>query len=333
VKPFIGLIFGGIGLAQSWVPQISGTTVSLRGISAVSATVAWASGSKGTYLRTVDGGTTWQVGLVPGAADMDFRGIYVLSESSAYLLSSGPGPASRIYQTTDAGKTWNLLLINPDPKGFWDAITMWDPTHGIVVGDPVNGRFNILTTEDGLNWITQKGPQASSKEGAFAAGNTCLFARGTREAWFGTGGAGGARVFHSEDSGKTWSVSKTPLRNDSPNAGIFSLAFSSSLHGVAAGGDYMQTTETKGNFAMTEDGGKGWTVSTMPPAGYRSAAAYVAEGKMFLVTGTSGSDFSVDGGRSWKQFDTASYNAMSFTAGAGWAVGPNGAVAKFQPSK
>ena len=51
---------------------------------------------------------------------------------------------------------------------------------------------------------------------------------------------------------------------------------------------------------------------------------------MFIVTGTSGSDFSVDGGKSWKQFDSASYNAMSFVADAGWAVGPNGAIAKFQ---
>ncbi len=330
MKAFLWLVLAGVSWAQSWVPQQSGTTVPLRGISAVSAAVAWASGGKGTYLRTVNGGATWEVGLVPGAADMDFRGVQGLSETSAYLLSSGKGPASRIYQTTDAGKTWNLLLINPDPKGFWDAIAMWDSIHGIVVGDPVNGRFDILSTEDGVDWKSLKGPSATSQEGAFAAGNTCLFARGTREAWFGTGGPGGARVFHTEDSGKTWSVSKTPLRNDSANAGIFSLAFSSALHGVAAGGDYTKAEDTKGNAAMTEDGGKSWTAARTPPAGYRSAAAYFAEGKMYIVTGTSGSDFSVDGGKSWKPFDNASYNAMSFAAGAGWAVGPKGAIAKFQ---
>jgi photosystem II stability/assembly factor-like uncharacterized protein len=247
----------------------------------------------------------------------------------AFLLSSGKGPASRIYQTSDGGKTWHLLLINPEPKGFWDAIAMWDPDHGIVVGDPVNGRFGILTTEDGVDWNALKGPPALSQEGAFAAGNTCLFARGTREAWFGTGGPGGARVFHTDDSGKTWSVAKTPLRNDSGNAGIFSLAFSSAGHGIAAGGDYTQPSEIKGNLAVTEDGGKTWTLPIQPPSGYRSAAAYFTDEKMFLVTGTSGSDFSTDGGKNWKQFDTAAYNAMSFAAGAGWAVGPNGAIAKF----
>ena len=330
MKALLFFVVAGVGLGQSWVPQPSGTTVSLRGISAVSPMVAWASGAKGTYLLTVDGGANWKASIVPGAADMDFRGVYALSETTAYLLSSGKGPASRIYLTTDAGKTWHLLLINPEPKGFWDAIAMWDPDHGIVVGDPVNGRFSILTTENGVDWIASKGPQAQSQEGAVAAGNTCLFARGTREAWFGTGGSGGARVFHTDDSAKTWSVSKTPLRNDSANAGIFSVAFSSSRIGIAAGGDFTMPAETKGNFAVTDDGGKTWTLSAKPPSGYRSAAAHFVEGKVWIVTGTSGSDVSTDGGKTWKQFDTASYNAMSFTESAGWAVGPNGAIAKFQ---
>jgi photosystem II stability/assembly factor-like uncharacterized protein len=331
VKSLLVLVVAGVGLAQSWLPQQSGTTASLRGISAVSPSVAWASGAKGTYLVTVDGGANWKAGIVPGAADMDFRGVYAFSETTAYLLSSGKGPASRIYQTADAGKTWHLLLINPEPKGFWDAIAMWDPSHGIVVGDPVNGRFSVLITEDGVDWNAVKGPQALSQEGAFAAGNTCLFARGTREAWFGTGGPGGARVFHTDDSGKTWTVAKTPLRNDSANAGIFSLAFSGPRTGIAAGGDYMMPAETRGNLAITDDGGKTWTLSGTPPSGYRSAAAYLAEGKLWIVTGTSGSDASADGGKTWKPFDTGSYNAMSFTAGTGWAVGPNGAIAKFKP--
>ena len=71
-----------------------------------------------------------------------------------------------------------------------------------------------------------------------------MFTRGTREAWFGTGGLGGGRVFHSEDGGQTWSVAKTPIRHDSASAGIFSLAFSDALHGVAVGGDYMKPDES-----------------------------------------------------------------------------------------
>ncbi len=302
---------------------------SLRGVSAVSAAVAWASGANGTWLRTIDGGSTWRAATVPGAANLDFRSLRAFSERSAYLLSSGPGEMSRIYKTTDAGANWRLLHINPDPKGFWDALGMWDENHGIVIGDPVNGRFVVYTTNDGASWQQQKGPPAQNQEGAFAASNTCLFTWGAREAWFGTGGAGGARVFHTDDGGKTWTVAKTPVRNDSTNAGIFSVGFSDPRHGVAVGGDYSKPTENRGNIALTDDGGKTWTASsTMPPSGYRSAIAYVDDRKMWIATGTSGSDVSTDGGRTWRQFDSASYHAMSFAGAAGWAVGPAGAMAR-----
>src|SRR5215471_18783306 len=65
---------------QSWVPQQSGTTASLRGVSAVSPTVVWASGSRGTYVRTTDGGATWRAATVPGAADLDFRAVRAVDE-------------------------------------------------------------------------------------------------------------------------------------------------------------------------------------------------------------------------------------------------------------
>ncbi|HEY7337122.1 MAG TPA: hypothetical protein VH639_19675 [Bryobacteraceae bacterium] len=322
------LAVAGLAQAQAWIPQQSGTNAGLRGISAVSATVAWASGSKGTYLRTTDGGATWIAATVPGAADLDFRGVRAIDAKTAFLLSSGPGEKSRIYKTVDAGATWHLLQINPDPKGFWDAIAMWDPAHGVVLGDPVKGRFTIYVTSDGATWQPVKGPPANAEEGAFAASNSALFVRGLHEAWFGTGGRGGARVFHTEDGGKTWSAVKTPIRGDSDSAGIFSLAFSGPL-GMAAGGDYMKPAESAGASAQTTDGGKTW--SSAAASGYRSAVAYFEPLKMWIATGPSGSDVSVDAGKNWKKFDGGGYNAMSFAAGTGWAVGPNGAVAKFRP--
>jgi len=59
--------------AQTWTVETSNTAASLRAVSVVSAKVAWASGTKGTYLITADGGETWKAATVPGAADLDFR--------------------------------------------------------------------------------------------------------------------------------------------------------------------------------------------------------------------------------------------------------------------
>ncbi len=330
MKLIPGIIFAGAVLAQSWTPQESATTASLRGVSAASRSVVWASGTKGTFLRSTDG-RSWHRGTVTGAGDSDFRAIRGFDEKTAIALSIGTGENSRIYKTSDGGDRWDLLYTNPDPKGFFDALAFWDASHGIVLGDPVGGHFVVLTTADGgETWKRQKTPGALPNEGAFAASNSCLIVRGTREVWFGTGGG---RVFHSTDGGETWSVAKTPVRSDSASAGIFSLAFSDGRHGVAVGGDYKLTTETAGNIAVTSDGGKTWTKPTgAPPSGFRSDVEYVADRKMFIATGTSGSDVSLDDGMTWKQFDTGDFNAMSFVAGGvGWAVGPKGAIARFVP--
>ena len=314
--------------AQLWTPQTSHTDSSLRGVSVVNAKVVWASGTKGVYLLTTDGGTTWKASAVPGAADLDFRAIRAFDDKTAILLSIGTGEKSRIYRTKDGGEKWDVLYTNPDPKGFFDALAFWDRSHGILLGDPVDGHFVIMTTDDGGDtWKREKTPQAEPNEGAFAASNSCLTVLGTHEVWFGTGGA---RVFHSSDGGRKWSVAKTPIRHDSANAGIFSLTFLNPFFGIAVGGDYSKPAEAAQNIAITTDGGKKWTVPEQGPSGFRSAITYLPDLKMWIATGTSGSDVSTDKGKTWKQFDKGNYNAMSFLLSfAGWAVGPKGAIAHF----
>ena len=153
----------------------------------------------------------------------------------------------------------------------------------------------------------------------------------SKAAWFGTGGAGAGRIFHSSDRGLTWTAAPTPIRNDGAAAGVFSLAFDSPKHGIAVGGDYSKDKEARQNLAVTLDGGRSWTAPDAAPKGFRSAVAYVSRSKTWVVTGTSGSDISTDGGKSWRQFDTGAYNALSFVpSGAGWAVGPQGRIASFQ---
>jgi photosystem II stability/assembly factor-like uncharacterized protein len=317
--------------AQVWTPQTSNTTAALRGVSAVSSQVVWASGTKGTYLLTTDGGTTWKAATVPGAADLDFRALHAFDDKTAVLLSIGNGDKSRIYKTKDGGQKWDVMYTNPDPKGFFDALAFWDATHVILLGDPVDGHFVVMTTDDaGETWKREKTPQAEPNEGAFAASNSCLVLVGAHEVWFGTGGPKGARVFHSSEGGKKWTVAPTPIRNDSASTGIFSLAFLNPLFGIAVGGDYSKPDDATHNIAITTDGGKKWTAPESGPAGFRSAIAYLPDRKMWIATGTSGSDVSTDKGKTWKQFDKGNYNAMSFLLSyAGWAVGPKGAIARF----
>ena len=164
---------------------------------------------------------------------------------------------------------------------------------------------------------------------SFAASNSCLVVRGKAEAWFATGGKGAARVFHSTNGGRSWTVATTPVRRDSANAGIFSLAFADARHGIAVGGDYSKPADPAHNIAITSDGGKTWTEpGGTPPAGFRSAVLYLPDAKLWIATGTSGSDVSSDGGQSWRNFDHGNFNALAFASrSAGWAVGPRGRIA------
>jgi len=121
--------------------QDSGTNAGLRGIDSVDGTVAWASGTGGTVLKTIDGGAHWSKCAVPdGDKDgvtLDFRGAQAWDAQTAIVMASGPGEKSRLYKTVDGCGTWKLMLKNTDPEGFYDAFTFWDVKHGFLLGDPV----------------------------------------------------------------------------------------------------------------------------------------------------------------------------------------------------
>jgi photosystem II stability/assembly factor-like uncharacterized protein len=326
------VILAAAASAQTFTVQTSGTNSALRGVWAVSDQIVWASGTRGTYLRTVDGGAHWTAAVVPDAASLDFRDVQGVDADTAYLLSIGKGATSRVYKTTDGGAHWNISLQNADANGFFDEMAFWNPRHGILVGDQVDGQMVAMATEDGgATWQRLKMPPALPGEGAFAASGTGITVLGDREVWIGTGGRGAARVYHSSDSGRTWTVATTPIRADAEDAGVFSVAFSDARHGIAVGGSYRKFNETTGVIAVTADGGATWTAPVgAPPKGFRSAVSYLPDSKLWIAVGTSGADVSNDGGQNWKQFDTANYNAVSFGSGkAGWAVGPGGRIAKF----
>jgi photosystem II stability/assembly factor-like uncharacterized protein len=326
-------------LPAQWVSQPSGTTSRLRGVSAVSERVAWASGTGGTVLLTVDGGKTWDRRIVPDASDLDFRDIEAFGEQTAYALSIGGGSQSRIYKTENGGATWALQLTNPDPKGFLDALAFWDADHGLALGDPVGGRFVILSTDDGGKSWKRTGPDgmpaALAGEGAFAASGTCLFVQGDRNAWFGTGGG---RVFRSTDRGRNWTVHSTPIRSGNGTSGVFSLAFWDADHGVAVGGDYKETDRAGNACALSSDGGRTWRLPRGPgPAGYRSAVIRVPDtsGRALIAVGPTGSDRSDDGGETWTKIGGDGFHAVAMTTPMmGWAVGEQGRIARWNgPSK
>lgn len=316
------------GAQTAWTPQQTGVDARLRGISAVSDTVVWASGTGGTVLRTTNGGNTWAAVNVPGAADLDFRDVDAFSDRVAYALSIGNGEASRIYKTVDGGQSWTLQLANTDPNVFLDAMAFWSQNEGVAYSDSIDGAFVIFRTADGKTWERIPAaslPPALDGEGAYAASGTNVAVHGDH-VWIGTTAS---RVLHSPDRGRTWTVSRTPIATGEAT-GIFSIAFRNARVGLAVGGNYQKESEAVDNAAVTSDGGTTWRLSK-GLAGYRSAVAYRPGSKgTWVAAGPAGIDITEDDGMTWRPLDGAGGHALAFSPSGrvAWITGDTGRIAR-----
>jgi photosystem II stability/assembly factor-like uncharacterized protein len=332
MKPLLFSLLLISSMNAQWQKLPVPTTASFRGLSVVDAKIIWASGAEGTVIRSGDAGKTWSLMTVPGAEKLDFRGIKAFGANTAVIISSGPAEQgqAKIFRTSDGGKSWKQVFEEKRAGIFFDAVAFWDKRNGIVLSDPVDGKFALFITDDGgLTWKQLPAsdlPAALPKEGAFAASNSCLVVQGMSNVWFATGGASVARVFHSGDRGKTWKVAETPLHPGNASSGIFSLAFKDEKNGVAAGGDYQKPDGADlPNLMKTSDGGKTWQAGapTEPKGVYFSSVAFA--GPQIVAAGTKGI-WSFAG--AWKNESAENVNAVVAGSGVTWAVGPKGLVLK-----
>jgi photosystem II stability/assembly factor-like uncharacterized protein len=315
-------------------PQSSGVTARLRGVSAVSSSVAWASGAGGTILRTVDGGRTWQPRPIPATEKADFRDVDAFSDRVAYVLSIGSGESSRIYKTIDGGDHWDLQFANTDPKVFLDAMAFADATHGVAFSDSVDGAFVVLTTSDGRRWTrvpADRLPAALPGEGAFAASGSNIAMVGRDGIWIGTTAS---RVLRSLDGGRTWTVVTTPLATGTAT-GIFSISFRDRDHGIVVGGNYQKEPDAIDNAAVTADGGSTWTL-VKGLGGFRSAVAWLSgPANALMALGPTGIDLSRDDGRTWTAAGTDGFDAIGVAPNgtAVFASGSQGRIARLDWKK
>lgn len=327
----------GQGVAPSRLPvmieQTSSTEALLQAVSAVSDSVVWISGHEGTWVRSVDGGLSWEASQGPGGDSLQFRDIHGFSADRAVMLSSGTGIASRIYWTEDAGASWTLGFLMEDERGFLDCMDFWDGRNGVAYGDSFDGvPYILLTADGGRTWARPDAavlPGASLGEGGFASSGTCAHTFGSTRGWIGTGAGGSARVLRTDDRGSTWVAFHTPMVKGDV-AGIFTLAFRSRDVGVALGGDLDRMSQATENAFRTTDGGATWTpAGPLRMAGPVYGAAYVPGTRMLVAVGPAGADWSPDDGETWMSISDGAYWAVDFASpGAGWLVGPGGRVTK-----
>ncbi|HTU50155.1 MAG TPA: hypothetical protein VMF56_06155 [Acidobacteriaceae bacterium] len=333
-----------------WQLERSGTSASLRGVHAVTADIAWASGTNGTVLRTLDGGQNWRSCAVPaGAEKLDFRSVWAWDADHAMVMSSGPGEESKLYSTHDGCRTWSPVFTNPDADGFWDSLQFDGTRFGVILGDPVQGSFTMFVTYDGGGqWTRQVNPclrTMNPKQGAFAASNQSLAIIPLQDANSAPGAGTNHQIWFGTSGGWLYGFELAPLElisapggNSAANgcthtrvlpdgskgsAGIFAIAFHDTTNGTVVGGDYAQPQNGAGTAAFTTDG-RHWHVALHPPPGYRSTVAWNPTDATWIAAGSTGSDISHDNGNTWQPLDHSNWNAISLP----FIVGPDGRIAR-----
>jgi photosystem II stability/assembly factor-like uncharacterized protein len=302
---------------------------SLRGLSPVTEEIAWASGSDGIWLRTVDGGLTWDHGVIAGLDTVDFRSIHAFNASQAVAVSAGQ-PAV-IYKTNDGGISWQLKHQEVE-AAFFDGITFSDSERGYVIGDPIDGKWMILQTANGgETWYPVSNlPPAELGEAGFAASATSLISDGSH-LWLGSGGTE-ANLHYSSDQGETWKKWKSPLSQGESSQGIFSVTKIGDGGVFLVGGDYVKMEDTIANSASFNSANEEWIIPKSGPKGYRSGVVYYPRFHWLVAVGPTGSDFSNDGGLSWSNFSAEGFHAVKLghTKEAIWASGSNGKIARLK---
>lgn len=302
----------------------TGTKTSIRGLSVVDDQTIWVSGSSGMIGKSTDAGITWAWTTVKGFEKTEFRDIEAFDDKTAIIM--GIDSPAYILRTVDGGETWNTVFQDFRSGIFLDAMEFWNEQSGIVIGDPINGRFFIARTFDGgRSWQEipeDNKPTAEKGEACFASSGTNIRALNKSEAVFISGGM--VSNLHIRN-GKT----PVPMQLGKESTGANSIAVKNSKVMMVVGGDFMDRESSVSNCAITRDAGSSWEIPEVSPHGYRSCVEYIGK-KDWIACGLTGVDYSYDDGVSFSLISKESFHVCR-KAKKGRAVflaGNNGKIAR-----
>jgi hypothetical protein len=304
----------------------SGRPVSLRGLSVVNDQIIWVSGSGGCVGLSTDAGENWKWIQVHGFEKTDFRDIEAFSDQEAVIM--GITEPAVILRTTDGGKNWITAFEDSAKSVFLDAMD-FSGDEAVLIGDPDKEKiFFARSTDRGKSWLkSATGSETTDSGEAFfaASGSNIRFIPGDGFAVV----SGGKKSCLYLSSGRF----ALNLNQGEQTTGANSIAINSADPNKAfiVGGDFSHDTSIYGNSLRIQFHPFVQTPPLTPPHGYRSCVEYLNNNEM-ICCGTSGVDFTNDGGIHWTLISGKSFHVCrkSKAGKSIFLAGPKGSVAVLQ---
>lgn len=301
---------------------VTDTNEHFRGLEIKNGT-AYIAGSLGSiYTIKLDSA---KLNLLYKAEGRHLRDIDVLPNGDILALAITE-PAQILLKEAESD-SFKVVHQNEDTLAFLDGIDFWNDKEGIAFGDPLNNYpYFLMTGDGGHSW--HRLPREVFTDGieefaGFAASGTSLVCLDDGKFITGLGNET-AKVLLMSEMGEKLILQDIPYHVQPEGTGIYSMAFKNKLNGAAVGGHWQNIT-CDSSKVYTSDGGKTWHLSTGIQE-YRSCVTYFKD-DIYISTGTTGTDISYDGGKSWQLLDTIGYNAIAFQEdGTGVAVGSYGII-------
>ncbi len=303
---FIGLLLFYTSLrAQQLTIIDEGFNSSVRGLSVVNDTVFWVSGSHGRVGYSLDGGETIRWQTVKGYETIDFRAVKAFDRYTAIIM--GIDSPAYLLKTTDGGQTWREVYKNTTKGMFLDAMDFYDHDNGVVVGDAIDGRLFIMTTEDaGEHWEeleAGKRPLLDTGEACFAASGSNIKMLSKKHYAIITGGQQSRLIYKN----KSYVL---PFKQGKETAGANGMAFKDDKTLMIVGGDFMQPDDKDGVTIFTNTAGRLFMAPQLSANGYRSGVTFIKD-NTWLACGINGVDITDDNGLHWKSISTTGFHTCA----------------------
>ena len=259
----------------------------------------WVVGSKGTVMRTVDGGVHW---TASSTGETDLNNVQFIDPELGWAV----GEAGRIFRSIDGGATWERAVFSGYPMDTdLYRVRFLNDSLGFVLG-----YYGVFRTDDGgMLWQNNWLPVVSTR-GAWdmsVINESTAYLIGTR--WT---DSDPYLLWRSEDGGITWTGVEGS--RSSVLRAVLSVSFVDRDTGWVGGGVVMKTT----------DGGGTWTTQLEEATVRRFF--FLDRNCGFAVGGTT-IIRTTDGGDTWVDVSPVDdelldlRNAYFLDRNRGWAVG------------